>query len=669
MTHRSALAWLVAASAIATAVVALDAAGVPLGPLRILAGAFLTFVAPGAALLAAVRAPFLAGIARAVLAVPVSLGILAVLGVVLDRTPAGVTPASMAIGAAVVTAILLAISEVRDRERRGSASLGAGATARAGAPPPGAPVPPPGPTIDPRATAESSDPAPGSDRRRLHVRALITAGIAHVRDPLFLNAYALGLSGVVTSGLGVVYWAVAARAYPSDVVGVNAALLSLVTLLANVAQLNLRSGFGRFLPVAGDGMARLVRGGYLITTLIATVLGLLVIGMLAAAPSLLPGVELTSALAVLFPLTVILWTVFTVQDHVLIGLRRSTIVPLENGVFALAKVILLVPFAGLLAGYGILVSWLLPTAVGAVIVTGWILLRLVPRRQREAAATAAPADRVTANDVVRYVGADYVGALFAIGSTSILPVIVLSTVGATSSAHWYMVSLIAMATQLVPSVLATSLLVEVAASSASFEADGSRVLRQLLVLLGPIVVVLVVFADPILSIFGADYAREGATALRLMAVAGIPYALINLAFIRLRIERRMHLVVAAQVVLALLLVVPAIVVLPVYGITGLALVILAAHILVAVPLSVAELRPLLAAFVADVRALRRPPEPSPGPARVIGPAAPPLGGPRPRTPRNRGPHAHPGGGRTPGRPRRRARTPPWRRSRGAPPPS
>ena len=117
--------------------------------------------------------------------------------------------------------------------------------------------------------------------------ALVVATLRHLRDPLFLNAYALGLSGVVTSGLGVVYWAVAARTYPSDVVGVNAALLSLVTLLANVAQLNLRSGFGRFLPVAGTRTAGLVVGGYVLTAVLATALGLLVVGMLAAAPSLL----------------------------------------------------------------------------------------------------------------------------------------------------------------------------------------------------------------------------------------------------------------------------------------------------------------------------------------------------------------------------------------------
>ena len=114
MTRTAALGWLVAAWAVALVLVAIEAAGLGLlSPLRAVAGAFLALVAPGAALLAAVRPPFLAGSARAVLAVPVSLGMLAVLGVVLDRTPAGVTPGSMAVASWIVTGVLLAVAAAR----------------------------------------------------------------------------------------------------------------------------------------------------------------------------------------------------------------------------------------------------------------------------------------------------------------------------------------------------------------------------------------------------------------------------------------------------------------------------------------------------------------------------------------------------------------------------
>lgn len=769
------------AVAVAALIVLLDVVGLPIRPVRVAAGLFLIAWAPGAAMLQLARPRFLAPSPRAVLAIPVSLSLAAVIGVVLDRTPVGIQPASMAVVDLVLTAVILAAawwrhrggpdadagwpraaawpttsasaisSRLRARTARtrptpwppsaadatavvealetptaamttaGDAWAAGGETAPHVAAAPHADAaphaetvphvetapdtetvphaePPADPTALPawtmpdasdaagtrpmpfarraprsradasaiadalagararaeartraearmrsaakaragamsagtagartRATAAAGIPASSqrakpaiAGTRRLPVGAWTTAAIAHLRDPLFLNAYALGLSGVLTSGLGVVYWAVAARLYPADVVGVNASLLSLVTLLANVSQLNLRSGFGRFVPIAGAGVQRLVHAGYLAVTVLALLTGLGVVAILAVSPALLADVRLTPMLVWLFPLTVVLWAVFSLQDQVLIAFRRSAIVPLENGVFAFAKILLLVPLAGAATAYGILISWTLPTALGVAIVTGWVLVRLVPRARAaavrpasaradavETGAILAPrAEPVTAGSILRYVAGDYVGSLFAIGSSSILPVLVLGVLGAAPSAHFYMVGMIATATQLVPTVLATSLLVEVSSGRATFDGDGVRVTRQLALLLAPITLVLVVFADPILGIFGANYAADGATALRLLALAGIPYSVINLAFIRLRLEQRVRWVVAAQAMLAVLLIVPVLIVLPTWGITGVGVVTLVSETAVGLALGWSELRTVLAA-AAGLRIGRR----------------------------------------------------------------
>jgi O-antigen/teichoic acid export membrane protein len=189
-----------------------------------------------------------------------------------------------------------------------------------------------------------------------------------------------------------------------------------------------------------------------------------------------------------------------------------------------------------------------------------------------------------------------VGTLFAIGASSLLPVIVLTALGATPSAHFYIVSLIAMAAQLVPTVLATSLLVEVSSSSATFEEDGRRVVRQLVMLLGPLVIALVVLAEPILSIFGPAYAADGASTLRLLALAGIPFSIINLAFIRLRLERRVGRIVVIQVALAISLIGLTTVLIPQMGVVAIGVVTLATQSIVAAVLARAELRPLFAGF-------------------------------------------------------------------------
>ena len=563
------------------AIVLLDLAGLPLGTPRVIAGTILTLWVPGFSLLLVIRARFLGGASRAVLAVPTSVAVVALTAVVVERLGLGLRPASLIVATTAVSATLLAVAILTDRRRAAEAPGPAEATTAV-------------PITASVAAASATSTGPGHRRRWPGIRGLARELVVHVREPLFLHAYALGLSGLLTSGMGVVYWAVAARAYPVEVVGVNAAVLSLVTLLGNVSQLNLRSGFGRFVPLAGPRTVRLLAWGYGAALLLAAVLSIGFLALLAIAPQLMADVPLTPLFAVLFPLTVISWTAFLIQDHALTALRRTVWVPLENGAFALIKIVLLLVFVNAFAPFGILASWTLPTILAAVAVSGWIFRWGAPAYARDTSrpAVASGGDVLSVRSVTRYVGADYVGSLFAIGSTSLLPVIVLAVLGAATSAHFYIVFLVASAAQLLPSVLTTSLLVEASAEEATFERDGRRVLRQMALLLGPLILVLIAGAPLILGIFGTQYAVEGTNALRLFALAGIPYALIQLAFIRYRLERRVRWILVWQLILAVTLVLGSLVLLPVLGMTAVALVMLVSETIVAGFVTRAELGPL-----------------------------------------------------------------------------
>src|SRR5579884_2559201 len=53
-----------------------------------------------------------------------------------------------------------------------------------------------------------------------------------------------------TSLLGAVFWVLAARLFPPGIVGSSSAVISLMLLAANVAELNLTSAVCRFLPTS-----------------------------------------------------------------------------------------------------------------------------------------------------------------------------------------------------------------------------------------------------------------------------------------------------------------------------------------------------------------------------------------------------------------------------------
>lgn len=100
---------------VALAIVGLDTAGLPLAPFRVAAGLILALFVPGAAVMLVVRPPFLAPSARFVLSFPISVAILALVGVVLDWTPPGLRPLPFVLGSLLVTTALLAVALRQER--------------------------------------------------------------------------------------------------------------------------------------------------------------------------------------------------------------------------------------------------------------------------------------------------------------------------------------------------------------------------------------------------------------------------------------------------------------------------------------------------------------------------------------------------------------------------
>jgi O-antigen/teichoic acid export membrane protein len=416
---------------------------------------------------------------------------------------------------------------------------------------------------------------------------LLAPLIEHTRKPLFRNAYALMLSAGVTSALGLVYWVVAARYYSSETVGRNSALLSAMTLLSGLSQLNLRSFLTRFIGRAGRGTRRLVLGTYAAcsaTTLLVCAIFVWNIGwwspglsFIATSPSLEAG----------FVVATLAWGIFVLQDSTLTGLRQAFWVPVENGVFAVGKLVLLVLVASSIPDYGIFVSWTIPLVLSLLPVNLLIFGRLVPNHE---AATAGHSLDMTVPQVVRFVGTDYVGGLFSLVATAWLPIIVHDTVGGMMTAYFYQPWLIAASLQIVAVNLAASMTVEAAADESKVWAYARAVLRQAAMLLLPTVGVVLLGAPWILWVFGPDYAREGSTLLRLLALAVLPNV-VNVLFISLaRVRRQMTELITIQAALCIGALALSTFTLPRYSITGIGYAWLASQTVVACVLLVRHRR-------------------------------------------------------------------------------
>ena len=100
-------------SLVAVAIVLGSIAGLPLTPLRLPAGLLVGLFVPGYLLLRATVGGRLHGTMRVVLAVPLTLGLAAITGVVLDATPLGVRRDAIGVALCSATLVLVVVAIVR----------------------------------------------------------------------------------------------------------------------------------------------------------------------------------------------------------------------------------------------------------------------------------------------------------------------------------------------------------------------------------------------------------------------------------------------------------------------------------------------------------------------------------------------------------------------------
>ncbi len=399
--------------------------------------------------------------------------------------------------------------------------------------------------------------APASAGSRTVLAGSIRRGrgeiLAHVRDPLFWHAYVLLANTAITSGLGVLYWLLVARLYPQAEVGRNATIIASITFVAGASQLNLRPVLARFVPVAGWRTGRLLAAAYAAAAAASL---LLAVGYLAAGPLWIsdgPILEVRAQpLAVVgFAIAAALWTQFALQDGALIGFRATVLLAVENATFSVSKILLAVGFALAAVGGGVAIvaSWVAPIAAAVAVISVITAVRLLPNQlaRRRPAVNLPSGARI-----VRYAAGDYAGSLFALAFTSLVPVIVLNQAGAEASARFYIVWVITISIQLIPSQMLTSLVVDTARDPATFGAQGRRMLAAMLRVLLPIVAVLVVGAPIVLGLFGPSYAEE-TLLLRLLALSAIPFAVINLYIAFARIGTQAGRIVLVQGAIAITL--------------------------------------------------------------------------------------------------------------------
>ena len=352
--------------------------------------------------------------------------------------------------------------------------------------------------------------------------------------PLYRNAYALMANTAGNSILGLLYWVLAARTLPDAAVGRGNALISLMMLVSTFTQLNWSGALIRFLPRAGRSARQMLLTAYLMATGLAAVAAAAVMAYCHFARAPDDPLYVSAGLAVWFVVATVAWSVFNLQDAALTGMRSAVWVPLENGVYGLVKLVLLVVVARTSLSDGVFASWTIPVIALLVPVNLLLFRRILPRHATAEPDAPPPGRRVLA----RYMAGDYAAQAFTQLSSTFLPVLVVSLLGAAQGAYYLPAQTAFAAMGMLATAITSSLVVEAARDEQATHRLARAMLRRICVLVLPAGAFVGLAAPWLLELFGSQYRAGATTVLQLMMLSLLPRVPVALYVTKCRLDNR-----------------------------------------------------------------------------------------------------------------------------------
>jgi len=276
----------------------------------------------------------------------------------------------------------------------------------------------------------------------------------------------------------------------------------------------------------------------------------------------------------------IVWVVFSLQDPALIGLGRAALVPIENAAFGIAKLAAIAALAWSQDPMAIVGAWVLTAAVIAVVLNVAILRPALARAR-------GPVHLPPTAALVRFGIVQHLAAVATALPDSLVPLIVIATLGESPSAHYYAAWTVAFSLRLAAVNLANAYTSRAARQGQ--DRAPAELLPLALVIVTALVIVGFVAAAPVMSLFGTEYAAS-VPVLRWMAIGLIPFALVTIAVARHRVGGRSASALAAGSIATAVTLVLDVVLLPSVGIEATGIAWLVGWSVAAVALGIGTLR-------------------------------------------------------------------------------
>lgn len=327
-----------------------------------------------------------------------------------------------------------------------------------------------------------------------------------LKDRFYLDSFLVFVSTLILSGLGLLFWIVAAKIYPDGDVGIATAILSTITLIMSISRFGFDQSIIRYFPVEDKG--KVFGTAIAVTAFLSLLFGsFFLLGTEFWAKDLI----ILNEHPILFLSIILLSGLTTITGMAFIALRRPVHASIANAVSGVRIPVLYIFVAG--GAMGIVIS----AGVGFFfcLLYGLLILAILKVRPKWP-------DIAFLKKSFSFSAGNYFVGLLNSAAGLLLPLIVLNKLGANETAYFYMAYSIANIVFMIPSALGTTIFVD-GSHGGSLEQSTRKAFRGALIFLIPIALIALVAGGPLLSLIGKQYESGGLALMQLLILSSVPF--------------------------------------------------------------------------------------------------------------------------------------------------
>jgi O-antigen/teichoic acid export membrane protein len=369
--------------------------------------------------------------------------------------------------------------------------------------------------------------------------------LRYIKREFFLtNSLFYLLNSLAVSGLGFLFWWASARFYSPFVLGEFVVIISVAQLITTVANFGLSYSLIRYLPVLCEDKKSEILNATITIVFLTTFLFSIVVLFLNHLLS--PTFVSKDFNGKLFLFFVVSLGLYQLMSPILAVLRAGYMLLCISLITGICRVLVLIPLSLKFNNSQMLmIAFALPTCLACI-----ILLFLVVPKMLNGFSLSPRLDFHVLKSIRRYSLLSYVSNVLHDLPYQLFPPYISNQIGPASAAYFYIAWNFFNLITTFGNSFSLSMFVEGSYQVNKIKELTRKNIIAVILLTSTIALSIYLLANPLLLLFGKDYARDGVSTLRIITITSIPAAIVYALIALLRVKKSLFPIITAFTIIA-----------------------------------------------------------------------------------------------------------------------